>query len=389
MKNSLWKVAAVFVTFHFLWNSTKNEARANDSAFSGVSGTPKPMKGEHRSIAMQSEKIVIVADTKGTSTTVDFVFRNDGGKTSVQMGFPESSYNDGELKGKSAFLRFATSIDGKKVAARRIVVSSESPETEAFWLKTVDFAPRQTRRVRVEYRSPWGGTTEWGTHRALVYNFTGQNWKGKVERSDLEIRVVSPGLWIGLPLFDGAPIPMALTSSSDAGIFRKTWRNWQAQGTFIFGLTRAVPFWMLDKNTISNSMNVPARLKNAATFRVGKVPENLPRDAETPDAFTRNGATYISLSHLKRRLEDWTNDLDLKWNEKTRVSTLRVGQKSLHFSPNTPLAETPLRPILLRGEYDSTLYVPLAPVAKTLGLNFKLDPKNRLFELNSGTLLQK
>ncbi len=389
MKNSLAKIAALFVSFHFLWNPTKNVALANDSAFSGVSGTPKPMRGEHRSIAMQSEKILIVADSKGYSTRVDFVFRNDGGKTQVQMGFPESSYGDVPLSKKSAFSRFFTSVDGREVAARRIVTSAGEDSTDAYWLKTVAFARHQTRRVRVEYRAPWGGNVEWGTRRALVYGFTGKNWKGKVERSDLEIRIIEPGLWIGLPLFDNVPIPMALETSPRVAVFLKTWRDWQAQGFFMFGLTKTVPFWMADRDTISTMLQTPARIDKSTTFRVGAVPDELPRGAELPPAFTRGGVTYIALSHLKRRLDEWTNDSSLKWDAKTRVSTLKVGAKTLRFAPNAPAPDSSISPILLHGEYNDALYIPLANVAKTLGLIFKLDAENRMFELKPGTLIRK
>ncbi len=367
-------------------------ARANDSAFSGVSGTPKPMRGEHRSIAMQSEKIVIVADEKGYSTTVDFVFRNDGGKTSVQMGFPESSFGDVTFAKNSAFLRFATWIDGQKVPAKRVIVSTGEGTTDAYWLKTVSFAPKQVRHIRVSYRSRMGGTTTWGTRRALTYDFTGQNWKGKVERSDLEIRVQKPGLWIAMPIFEGDHLVMGLEIGAKGATFRKTWRNWQAQGDFTFGLAPAVPFWMWDRHLLSGIVPDAKWFPAAITFRVGAVPAELPLysfDLDAPPAFTRAGVTYISLSHLDTRLGGWTNDKSLQWNAQTRAATLRVGTKTLQFSPNAPLSGTSLRPVLLRKEGGSTLYVPLAPVAKTLGLTFKIDAKNRLFDLNSGTLLKK
>jgi hypothetical protein len=238
----------------FLWPQIVgvSPCHANDSAFSGVSGTPKPLKGEHRFIAMQSEKVLICASSSTYDTVVDFVFRNDGGATSVQMGFPESSYGDVAAVKKSTFLSFDTYVDGRKVAAQRIVTSGSDGEggVEAYWLKTVTFARHQTRRVRVAYRSPMGGNTDWGSHNALVYAFTGKNWKGLVDRSDLEVRVAKPGLWITNPRFDYKPLEMTLESTPKAAIFRKTWRNWQAQGDFLFGLTAAVPFWMMDKDRV-------------------------------------------------------------------------------------------------------------------------------------------
>jgi hypothetical protein len=373
----LWPLAAI------------SPCHANDSAFSGVGGTPKPLRGEHRSIVMQSEKVSIVANDATYDTVVDFVFRNDGRATSVQMGFPESSYGDVSADKKSTFLSFATYVDGRKVAARRIVTSGGEGGTEAYWLKTVTFGPRQTRRIRVAYRSPMGGTTEWGTHSALSYVFTGQNWKGKVDRSDLEVRITKPGLWIGLPKFDYKPLEMTQENTPQATIFRKTWRNWQAEGGLLFGLTPAVPFWMMDRGVLSEQT-----VLQSITFRVGPVPQELPINAEAPHAFTRDNVTYISLSHLQRRLDGFSYSLEqyrkikvktsLGWNEKARLATLHVGAKTLTFSPNTPVTPGGPRPILLPGAYGKTLFVPLAPVAKTLGLEYSVDSSKRLFDLRRG-----
>ncbi len=386
--------------------SRNHAARANDSAFSGVGGTPKPMRGEHRSIAMQSERIVIVADAKGYSTDVDFVFRNDGAAQSVQMGFPENSFGDSEAATKSAFLRFGTMVEGRAVKAKRVVIASDSPETEAYWLKTVAFPARSTRRVRVSYRSPWGGNTEWGTRHALAYAFTGQNWKGKVERSDLEIRVATPGLWVAMPRFSYPPqfesLPLAMTRQDlpengasnppDRVIFRKTWRNWQAQGSFLFGLTRTIPFWMLDRGSMSIE---PGRLASAQTFRIGKVPADLPVGVDLPPGFLRGGVAYGALNHIENRLSVWAYDLreklgipapvSLIWDAKARVSTLKAGAKTLKFSPDTPALGSKNPNLLLQGEFGPTLFVPLAPLAKTLGLGVKIDAKNRLFELKQGS----
>lgn len=375
-------------------------ACANDSAFSGVGGTPRPMRGEHRSIGMESEKIVIRADAKGYSTDVDFVFVNHGGKTSVQMGFPESSYENGDAEHKTVFLRFATFVDGRKVVAKRVIPSQGGPETEAYWLKTVDFGLRQTRRVHVSYRSPWGGNTEWGTRTALVYDFTGKNWRGLVERSELEIRVADAGLWLAAPRFNNQPLAMSfevlpIKGTPREAIFRKTWRNWQAQGGFMFGLTRMVPFWMLDRANSGPMQGSPQTLATMRTFRIGNVPAALPSNVEVPPAFRRGGVDFISLNHLERRLDEFAADLEkyrgtkpkiaVQWDAKTRVTTLTAGVQTLAFAPDSPFQGTSTRPILLRGVDGDSLYVPLAAVAKNLGLSCATDAKSRFFDLNRGS----
>jgi hypothetical protein len=378
----------------FLWPlvAGPSPCHANDSAFSGVSGTPKPLKGEHRSIAMQSEKVSIVASSSSYDTVVDFIFRNDGAATSVQMGFPESSYGDVAAVKNSTFLKFDTYVDGHKVVARRIVTSGSDGDAgvEAYWLKTVAFARHQTRRIRVAYRSPMGGNTDWGSHNALVYAFTGKNWKGLVDRSDLEVRVTKPGLWITNPRFDYKPLAMTLESTPKEAIFRKTWRNWQAQGEFLFGLSAAVPFWMMDESRVS-----PAMVNSVQTVRVGPVPTELPQNAELPDGFTRNGVHYIALSQLQSRLAYFADDLEkyrktqvktgLTWDGKTRQAQLVAGAKALPFSPNTPVEPGGTRPIFLKGLYGDSLYVPLDAVAKKLGIAYTIDSSKRLFKLSRGT----
>ena len=197
-------------------------------------------------------------------------------------------------------------------------------------------------------------------------------------------------------------VAMNLKVGSQGAVFRKTWRNWQAQGQFWFGLSRMVPFWMWDRTLAEEGNPFKAEFfTTAKSFRIGAIPHSLPQGAEAPPAFTRNGVTYISLPHLTSRLWNFAGDLEkhrkiappkvvLKWEAQTRVSTLVAGAKTLEFKPEKA-HNGKAAPILLRGyrdegiRYESTLYVPLAPVVKTFGLSFKHNPKNRLFDLSRGS----
>ncbi len=342
------------------------------------------MRGEHHSIAMQSERIVIVAGAKDYQTEVNFVFRNDGPKTSVQMGFPENIDS-----GEGSFSRFSTWVDGRQTKARRVRVAPYS--AVSYWLKTVDFAAHQTRRVRVSYFAPWGNNTSFPNGPSeLVYNFTGQGWKGRVARSDLEIRVKEPELWMALPSFNGKALPMSFANRREGAVFRKTWRNWQAQGTFLFDLEFTVPLWMQDSSDLDSDLL--ALVPHVRTFRIGAVPKDaLMRSPDAP-GFVRDGVAYVALWHLRNRLEGFSYQLEkhrgfkpevaLHWNSKRRIATLMAGSQPVDF---TPEVGTPHRPLLLRSRGYNTLYVPLADACKTLGLTWKVDAQNHLFEIKRGT----
>ena len=69
-----------------------------------------------------------------------------------------------------------------------------------WWLKTVSFAPRERKNVRVTALSRVGmqgvvGGGGYGYIGQIGYNFTGANWKGLVAHSELELRFPLDGWW--------------------------------------------------------------------------------------------------------------------------------------------------------------------------------------------------
>lgn len=164
-------------------------AFANDSRVVGAGGSVSPLT-EDTSIRMVEETIRLIP-AKGW-TRVDFTFRNDSSKpVTVQMGYPE--IGGGDIAGKDywtnhvGFKRFRTWVDGRRVRAVR-TPGSRPPEGgyRFYWVKTVKFGPRQTRKVRVETLSPLSEVSDGS--RFLGYTLrTGANWKGKIGKAKVII----------------------------------------------------------------------------------------------------------------------------------------------------------------------------------------------------------
>lgn len=215
--------------------------RANDFGVSGVGGTYFPIKGEHRSIRMVREKIRVdiyenLNSTDGPDryydTAIDFVFKNDGAATTVEMAFPESAEGaDAGYANEPSFRFFRTSVNGKGVKVSRIIASrklSSGLSCEALWVKKVSFGKGETKAVRVVYRSPWGNLA--GVGNFAAYNFTGGNWKGKVEQSQLTVYLHVNENKPQQAFFNGKQIE----GKGNKNSFSYNWRDWEADGSFRF-----------------------------------------------------------------------------------------------------------------------------------------------------------
>ncbi len=377
-------------------------ARANDSSFEGVGGTMRPTKGENQSVRMKSEVVVLTAGKEDFSTRADFVFGNETDQSqTVPMGFPEGNFGDvsaGGPLGRSGFKGFATWVDGNRVVAKRTVLKdADSSGFDTYWLKTVVFAPRQTRRVRVEFRSPYGGNTNWGYTRAMSYAFTGKNWRGKVGESKLEVRLTQPGLWRAVASGqDEKVLPMSLQSDARGATFRRTWKNWEADESFLFGLERAVPFWRKDTGGNDSGAVTMATVAATQTVRVGPKPKTLEStDGFPADGFSRGGVLYVGVDHLANRLETWgydekprrrvnlilpANGFDLSAGK----SRLQGREGATTMRVNGSLLELGAPIVAIPRSGTRLFYVPIAPVARKLGWQVALRGE-RLFTLTRGS----
>ncbi len=388
----------------FLLLASATITRANDSAFDGVGGSPKPTQGENKAIRMVRETVVLTAGKEAYSTRADFVFRNDTGVAqTVQMGFPEGNSGE-EAQAKTSFVGFRTLVDNQPVKARRTVLKEwDSSGFDTYWIKTVAFKPRQTRRVRVEFASPYGGSTNWGFSRGMVYAFTGGNWRGKVDESVLEVRLAQPGLWRFLAMSDqDRAVPFSLVkppsnTTPQNAIFRHVWKNWEAQESVTMGLERVQPFWRLDSDGPNNGAFTLKSVAASQTVRVGAKPKTWEKSQGFPAmGLTYNGTFYVEAAHLSDRLGFWgesqkpvvksnygrgaLNSFVLRAGN-TRIEG-RIGQNSIRINGKTVALGAPI--ILVPHGDSPMIFLPLAPVAKTLGLRVSFSGE-RLFRLERGS----
>lgn len=217
--------------------------RANDSAVTGVGGSWRPLKGEHRAVRMVRENIninvglryskIIKGNYAGYDVTANFVFKNYGVAQWVQMGFPERGGGDINPQ-KSQFQNFKTWVNGRRVAATRRILEMSNDEDfrdySALWVKRVYFKKGETKNVRVSYSSDAGATAGVGWY--APYDFTGANWRSDVTESLITVTLSKDCKFIHA-LFNDKKIYVASRKLSDGSTrYFKRWTNWPAQGGF-------------------------------------------------------------------------------------------------------------------------------------------------------------
>lgn len=360
--------------------------RRNDSGISGVGGSLTLIKGEHTSVRMVRETVTMTLEPEDYLVTVDFVFRNEGPAATVIMGFPESGAGDVSANPtKSAMRSFTSWVDGAVVKTRWVPVKSRPDEGEykSHWVKEVRFGAGQTRKIRVRYRSYYGGSASGGLSTFVRYDFTGANWKGKVDESVLNITFRRPGNFIAA----GQIAPAGGEEGSVAFVQKgatlsRTWKNWEAQAGFVLGFGTAPATWRITLTPEADSMEnrvpgivfAPAEKTRTITVSSGSTPKSYDW---CPSLFTATGGIpMIALKNLgwlaetKLTPEDPKDNVTIAFGSHT--ATVRLGQKTatMDGQPITLAAA----PRLLRqrfGDFD-VMYVPLLPFAKALGLKVEL-----------------
>lgn len=378
-------------------------ALANAASFSGIVGSPTLSKGEHTQIRMESEKVVLTLRAGELfETDASFVFVNDSNRaTTVRMGFPETNYGDGwEGDGsRVGFKKFATTVNGRAVAAKRTIINREN--SDVWWIKTVSFAPRERKNIRVMATSELGGIVDTMFGRALSYNFTGKNWKGLVSRSDLEVRIPLAGTWavVGDSWSDGAEKRTAwkpnVEVKNGVAYLRKSWRNWQAQNVTTIGVRRVMPDWLVEFS-ITNLMLTEDTFARVVTFRVGSKTDKLGVvDAPAPQAFMHNGVAMVSFDHLARTIGNAAPDSKRSYNAATRTASVEAKGTKISFAPGNRAMTVvkdgksqevalPAPPVLVPiANGDRALYVPLAAAAGELGLPFVVNEAKHRFRLGN------
>lgn len=371
--------------------------RFNDSAITGVGGSLKLLEGEHPSVQMVREKVAMALGPKSYDVQVDFVFRNHGAATKVLMGFPESGSGDVQQKNKSQMLAFATWVDGNTTAARWVPVkSSDEGLYEAHWVKEVAFRAQQTRHIRVRYRSEYGSAATNGLHAFVSYHFTGANWKGKVEASELTVTFQRPGSFVAAGLIE--PVGGeggAVAFVQKGATLSRTWHDWEAQAAFMLAFGTAPSGWRIvlgpkadaEEKSVPGALILPA--SKTRTLTSPGTPTTLKTYDWCPPALDQDGDILVSVFQLESLTGDpW----ELTPEEPTTTATLRYRNHSFTFTSGKRTAIIDGKPVALTvaprtirgdGPVADWLYVPFSVLAKTLNLKFAAPPRSRTLRLIS------
>lgn len=390
-----------YTTTLFLLALLTATARANDSYFPGVAGSPVPSKNESPSIRMESEKVVLTLRPHDLfDTDANFVFVNDAAKkVTVRMGFPETNIGvigDDETTSSAdfGFKKFVTTVNGRRVAAKRTPTPGHS-EYSHWWLKTVNFAPHERKRVAVMATSRLGGDTS-SASGILSYHFTGGNWKGLVSRSVLEVRVPLDGAWEASSFVSSQKNGRYVDKKPQffkrqgVGILCYEWKNWQAEGAAMVGLLRVMPGTLTFNH--GSAQQTADYYSTKINFRIGQKIGAV--DDSEMQGFAREGVALVSFAYLAERARAAKIKQSATYDAKTQTATLQVGnakatfvagQRTMQVTENGVTRQIKLRaaPTLVsvrpRGR---RLYVPLREAARALGFTFDIDVKNHYLDVH-------
>jgi hypothetical protein len=213
----------------------------NDASVVGVGGRIRRRSKEHASIQMVRENVTMTISPIGEGSSegtydvvVEFIFTNKGPACTVEMGFPESGSGDLNQYGKKpAYTNYHSRVDGVEVPVKRVLAaSSDEEQYEAFWVKKVKFAPKQTRKITVSYTAPFGGVAARGLNHTAHYDFTGGNWAGKVLESNLVVRFAGEKKTYAVARIAIKNEEGYVALTQKGRFFSKIWKDWQAEGHF-------------------------------------------------------------------------------------------------------------------------------------------------------------
>ncbi|BCM91760.1 hypothetical protein IAD21_03635 [Abditibacteriota bacterium] len=352
-----------------------HNANANDASSSGIGGRWHMLKGEHKQVQMVREYVRIVPWKSWRyefQTTADFVFRNYGPATTVEMGFPESQGGvDAEgpeafayFRTQSTFSRFRSWVDGRPVAVQRRVIGGADESCKALWVKTVRFKRNQTRHVRVQYVSECGGGASDG-ELWVEYQFTGGNWRGEVEQSVLDVKL--PGGAYILPIRSDE-IPPSSQRRQRGNHFRFRWTHWQAQEDFDLSFFPVFPNDLLLK------------LPSASVARNARPFYHASRLSSHPLLPVVRGNGRADCILLHGRLWVAANAFSPRWDENRHGVILRSGNKRAFISARGATRRSSLWPLAPNGTFwvsefgdNGVLMVPARQIMRGLGGRFGFD----------------
>jgi len=185
-------------------------ALCDEAAIDVYGGSAKLKDGNATEIRMDSETVRIELGQSIYTVDATFEFYNEGGTTTVTVGFPQ--FGEGYIgpKGVQNFYSFQTWVNGIECQVKRVhgailtvderIISPDeltperrkmTPYYERKWLvKEVTFPSQEKTITRVRYSAPYG------TWDSAVYLYgTGRSWKGNIGEARFIVKS-TPKAWL-------------------------------------------------------------------------------------------------------------------------------------------------------------------------------------------------
>lgn len=160
-----------------------SNAHADDANWTTVGGVGAFTPNTH--VRMEREKVQIGLTDQTLRVHATFWFLNQGPATSVRMGFPDETKDDGRAT-QAPIRHFRSKVDGRPVQVFHEALSPGLDRNAGLqiyrsaWVKTVSFTRGGSRRVEVWYDAVRGDESE-GTTDTYVFK-TGATWRGTIGR---------------------------------------------------------------------------------------------------------------------------------------------------------------------------------------------------------------
>jgi len=162
-------------------------AFGDDAEFEGEGETIWPI--ENKEIEMVAETVIVKPAGEQWDATAIFILRNTGGKTKLQVGFPDMVNESRDLDLEKGTIRnFKCYIDGKEVRVKHKTGIKNALNPERYYpyafVWKMSFKKGQTRIIRNTYT--FGGYHNTSGDEILTYVLkTGALWKDKIGVADI------------------------------------------------------------------------------------------------------------------------------------------------------------------------------------------------------------
>lgn len=326
-----------FILAHYAW--------ANDAAVRGISGMIAPVD-QHPSVCMVSEEVSAKIGWDAAAVRCHFVFKNDGGPTSVKMGFPEEASGDvGPIK-HPAFKSFKAWVDGKPIKTKFFPSMSEQNGDliyRAWHVKDLSFSAGQKRVVVNEYEAPLGVDSMGGKFFTYILT-SGKNWKGKIGNAKITVDVSTSAQFYKI-----IPSPAGYACREGKVIWE--FKNFEPHENISIRLEPKV------KATLNNA---PVFLSDAANFQ-------------------RTGVFMSAALQIPAAL---------LWKPKTKECTIAAGNHKLRMKIGSKDAllddDKNVKLSCAPYVYESRLIVPIVEVVRYLGGSVAWDSTNKTIKMTIG-----